>query len=134
METSGGMLSRVGEKVLGWVALAIIALLAIAIYRMPGETKVAIWESIWRTGVWVVIVAALPWGSRLIIGRIVEIGSNWAGFGLIAGLIALDIVAAVVLMTGWPSGGWTWAASLGALALAGTYNYLVTEYLAEMAG
>ena len=31
-------------------------------------------------------------------------------------------------------GGWFWFTACAALALAGTYNYLVTEYLSEMAG
>ena len=34
----------------------------------------------------------------------------------------------------YPNGGWFWFACLAALSLAGTYNYLVTEYLSEMAG
>jgi hypothetical protein len=37
-------------------------------------------------------------------------------------------------MTGWPASFWGWGAALAALAVAGTYNYLVTEYLAEMSG
>ena len=45
-----------------------------------------------------------------------------------------DLIAGRLLMQGWPSGGWGWTLSLAALALAGAYNYLVTEYLAEQTG
>ncbi len=130
----GGILGRLIEKVLGWIALAIVVLVGIAVYQMPGETKAAIWSGIWRSIVWVIIAAAVPWSATLLIRRILEISTNWAGIGLIAGLTLVDLIAGIVLMTAWPSGGWTWLAAIGALAVAGTYNFLVAEYLANTAG
>lgn len=132
--TGGGILGRLGEKMLTWVGLALLIFLGIAIWRMPAETKAAIWSGIWRSAVWVAIAAAAPWSAKLFIRRILEAGTNWTGVGLLAGLIAVDLVAALLLMTGWPAGLWSWLAALGVLAVAGTYNYLVTEYLSEMAG
>jgi L-asparagine transporter-like permease len=76
----------------------------------------------------------VPWSGKLCIGRILETGTNWAGAGLLAALLAVDLIAAALLMTGWPSSLWSWLAAIGALALAVTYNYLVTEYLSETAG
>jgi hypothetical protein len=136
METTGGggILGRLGEKVLGWVALGLLIFLGIAIWRAGPEWRAAMWSGIWRTTAWVVIAAALPWIARLFIRRIVEVGSNWAGVGLLAALLAINVIAGLLLMTGWPAGFWGWVAALAALAVAGTYNYLVTEYLAEMSG
>lgn len=134
METSDGILARLGEKTLGWIILGILVLLGYAIYRMPGETKAYIWSCVWRSVVWTLIVAAVPWSARLVIRRVAAVGSNWAGVGLLAALTAVDLIAAAILMTGWPAGFWPWAAALGALAAAVTYNYLVTEYLADTAG
>ena len=134
METRAGLLARLGEKTASWVILALVVFLGITIYQMPAETKAAIWSGIWRTNVWLLIVAAVPWSARLYITRVLEAGSNWAGVVLIASLVAVDILVAVLLMSAWPAGAWSWFACLGALAVAGTYNYLVTEYLAEMAG
>ena len=134
METQSGILARLGEKTASWVILALIVILGITIYQMPAETRAAIWSSIWRSVAWVAMVAAVPWSARLFIKRILEFGSNWAGVAMIGGLVVVDILAAVLLMTGWPAGAWGWLASLGALAVAGTYNYLVTEYLSEMVG
>lgn len=131
---SGGILFRLGEKVLGWIALALIVAAGIAIWQMPAETKSAILSGAWRSLVWLVIVAVLPWTARLFIGRVLEAGTNWAGLALIGGYVLADIIVGWVLMTGWPSGGWGWMAVLTALGIAGLYNYLVTEYLAEMAG
>jgi hypothetical protein len=84
--------------------------------------------------VWVVIVAAVPWSAKLFIRRILEAGTNWAAVGLLGGLMAVDVIAALLLMTGWPGSVWSWLAAIGVLAVVGTYNYLVTEYLSEMAG
>ena len=134
METSGGLLSRLGEKVIGWIILGLLIFLGIAIYRMPAETKAYIWSCIWRSVVWTLIAAAVPWAARFVMRRIMEVGSNWAGVGLLAALVLVDLIAGTLLLTGWPAGFWPWTAALGALAVAGTYNYLVTEYLADMTG
>lgn len=134
METSGGFLSRVAERTLGWVALGAVALGGIAIYQMPAETKAAIWSGMWRTVFWFVFAAALPWVGTFFIRRLMQTGSNWAGVAWIAGLVAADVLVGVILMTVWPTGGWAWLAVFGVLAVAGTYNYLVTEYLAENSG
>lgn len=134
METSQGMLGRLTEKVIGWVALALIVGLGIAIWQMPAESKAAVWSGVWRSAAWLGIAAVLPWSARFVIRRIIEIGSNWASFGLLVGFSAADVVAGVLLMTVWPGGGWAWFACVALLGVAGSYNYLVTEYLAEMNG
>ena len=133
METpGGGILGRLGEKVLGYIALGLLVAGGAALWRSP-ETAAAIWNGVWRTAVWLVIAAALPWITRLFVSRILEIGSNWAGVILLACLVLADAIAGVLLLSGWPS-GWGWVAALAALAVAGTYNYLVTEYLSQQAG
>lgn len=132
--TGGGILSRLGEKVLGWIALALVALGAVAVYQMPAETKTAIWNGAWRSFVWVVLAAVMPWIGKLFIRRVLAFGTNWAGVAWLGGLCAANLIAGVLLLTAWPSGGWGWFAAIGAMALAGTYNYLVTEYLADTSG
>lgn len=129
----GGILGRLGEKVLGWIALALVVCGAIAVWQMPGETKAAIWSAVWRTAVWFGLSAGWPWTAQLCIRRIAAAETNWAGVGLIAALTLGNVVLALLLMTGWPAGAWGWISALSALALAGTYNFLVTEYLAERA-
>lgn len=132
--SGGGMLSRIAERVLSWVALGLLVLLCVAIYQMPGATKAAVWSAIWRAVVWVLIVGIAPWIARLFIGRILTFSTNWAGALLLSGMILVDICAGYLLMTGWPSGGWSWFGVFAVLALAGTYNFLVAEYLAQEYG
>ncbi len=134
METSGGILGRLGEKVLGWIALALIIVVGVGVWRMGPEARGAILSGIWYTLVWIVIVAALPWLTRLFIGRLLEIGENWVGVVLIAVYTLIDLIVGVIFLGGLPVGGWGWVVALAALAVAGTYNYLVCEYLAEQAG
>lgn len=135
MEGAGtGLLGRVAERVLGWVALGLLILLGVAIYQTPADTKQAIWSAVWRSVVWLLIVTAVPWSARLFVRRLMELGTNWAGVALIAGFTLIDAVAGIMLMTAWPPGVWTWLAAVGVVGLAGSYNYLVAEYLAERCG
>ncbi len=130
----GGILSRLAEKALGWVVLGLLIALGVAIWQMGPDRRMAIWNATWRTALWIAIAATVPWITRFFVKRILEIGSNWAGVVLLAALTLVDAVAGLILLRGWPAGGWGWLAALAALALAGTYNYLVTEYLSEQTG
>ena len=62
-----------------------------------------------------------------------DVSASWAAFGRVGVLVLLDIIAGLVLKD-FPGGGWSWFFNLSALAVAGTYNYLVTEYLADQTG
>ncbi|MBN2447898.1 MAG: hypothetical protein JXO22_14290 [Phycisphaerae bacterium] len=135
METSGGgILGRVGERVLSWIALGLVALAVFGVIQMGPVARGAVLSAIWRTGLWLVIVAGLPWIGQLFIGRLLEVGTNWVGVILLAVLTLIDIIAGISLLTAWPVGFWTWFAMLAILAVAAVYNYLVAEYLAEQAG
>ncbi len=134
METTGdGILGRLGEKILGWIALGVLILIGVWIWYIGPEGRGNIWSWVWRCSTWLVIVAAVPWITRVFIARILDVSSNWAGLVLLAALIAVDAIAGVCLMERWPT-GWWWLAALATLAVAGTYNYLVAEYLSEQSG
>jgi FtsH-binding integral membrane protein len=134
MEGPRGIAGRLVEKILGWVALGLLVALGFAIYKLGPEGRQMVWNGIWRTLVWVVIAAALPWSARFFMRRVLEFGSNWAGFVLLALFLLVDIVVGLVLLQHWPTSGWGWVAGLAAVAIAGTYNFLVAEYLSEQAG
>ena len=129
----GGILGRLAEKALGWIVLGLLIACGVALWYYP-ETRAEVWNGIWRTVAWVAIAAGLPWISRVFIARLVAVGSNWVGVILIAALVAVDALAGLALLSDWPNSGWGWTAVIAALAAAGTYNYLVTEYLAEQVG
>ncbi len=134
MERTPGLLSRIAERVISWIALGLLLALAWAVYSMTPETRQAILAGIWRTIVWLIVAAAVPWSAKLYITRVLEAGSNWVSLALIVALTAVDALAGVLLLTDWPHGFWSWLAAITALACAAAYNYLVAEYLAETAG
>ena len=129
-----GLFSKLGDKILTVVAVALVGLGAYALYAMGQPGRAALWAGIWHTVAWLVIAAGLPWSAKTVIRRILAVGSNWAGIALIAGYTLVDLIAGRLLMGGWPGSGWSWLFALAALGVAGSYNYLVTEYLAEQAG
>ena len=101
METpSGGILARLGEKFLGWIGLALLILIGIAIWQMDPVVRTAIWQGIWRTILWVAIAAALPWSAKLYLRRVLGAGTNWASAGLLAVLALVDLGAGLLLLSG----------------------------------
>lgn len=98
MEGPRGIAGRLVEKILGWVALGLLVALGFAIYKLGPEGRQMVWNGIWRTLVWVVIAAALPWSARFFMRRVLEFGSNWAGFVLLALFLLVDIVVGLVLL------------------------------------
>ena len=119
---------------LGWLSLAAIVALGVAVWQMPAATKAAIWSGVWRTTFWVALAAVLPWVAQFFIRRVASAGTNWAGVALLAGLSVVNVLSGVLLMTAWPGGGWAWFGAISGLVVAGLYNFLVVEYLADMAG
>lgn len=129
-----GVLGRLGEKVIGWIALALLILLGYGVYRMGPDGRGAVLNATGNTIFWLVLVAALPWMARLGIKRLVEIGENWVGLVLIATFTLIDLIVGLVLLGGWPTGMWGWLVSIAVMGIAATYNYLVCEYIAERYG
>ena len=134
MEVRRGILGGVAERVLSGVAFVVVIAIAWSIYQMPAASKAAILGGIWYTVLWSLIAGALPWSAKLFITRILESGNNWVGVALIGGFTLFDCLLGMFFVGGLPSGGWLWFVACGAIAVVGTYNYLVTEYLADMAG
>lgn len=129
-----GFLSRVSERVVSWIALGLIVAAGVGLWQMGPDARGALFSGIWRSLAWLLIVAVVPWSARLYIRRVLDVGSNWAGAVLIAALTLADLVAGVLLLSAWPAGLWSWLVCIVLLAIAATYNFLVTEYLADQAG
>jgi hypothetical protein len=129
-----GFVSRVAERVVSFIALGLVVAAGIGLWQMGPEAREAWWGAIWRTLVWLGVAAALPWLAQLFIGRLLEVGENWVGIGLLGGLLAVEVLFGVLLLTAWPTSVWAWLAAIALLGVATAYNYLVAEYLAQRAG
>jgi hypothetical protein len=132
--TEGGMASRIVERLLSFLAIALVVALGVWVYRLGPDGRQAVWSAAWRGVVWLAIVAAAPWSGRVFIRRLLEMGSNWAPLAFLGVVLIADVMVGVLLLTAWPASAWGWLLALGALGVAGSYNYLVAAYLADEFG
>lgn len=122
--------SITGKVVAGIVALAVIAG-AISWWQMDVASRDALLNNTGKLLAWLGVVLLLPWVSFFVIGRIAKLESNAAG----AALIAVYTIAELVLLAwlfDWSitgPGAWTFFL-LGGL-LAGAYNLLTCDWIAE---
>lgn len=126
-------LKTVGGKVVsGIVALAVVAA-AISWWRMEPETRHMLLSGTGKILAWFFFVVAVPWAAFALVGRVARLGSNAAGGALV---LAITLVEAMVLawLFDWSiAGGTAWVFFLAATLLAGVYNLLACDWIAERA-
>jgi hypothetical protein len=122
--------SITGRIVTGLVALGVVAA-AISWWQMDESTRQMLVSGTGRIFAWLGVVLFWPWASFALIGWVARMESNAAG-GI---LIAIYSIAEIVLLA-WlfhwhmPNpAAWTFLL-LGGL-VAGVYNLLVCDWLAE---
>ncbi|MFH1746763.1 MAG: hypothetical protein ABIG44_06925 [Planctomycetota bacterium] len=135
MESSKlGFVGRLFEKVITWVVLAILLCVGFTLYKLGATGRQALMDALWKSTLWILVVAALPWSFQLFKARILEMGVNWVGLVVLGAFVLVDIIVGLILLGGAPPGLWPWLATLAVLGLATAYNFLVTEYISEQAG
>ena len=124
-------LKTVGGKIAtGVVALAVIAG-ALSWWQMEPATRHAIVSGTGKIAAWLGCVLLIPWASFFLIGRVARMDSNGAGAALVA---AITLVEAAVLawLFDWSIAGATaWVFYAAAVLLAGVYNLLACDWIAE---
>ena len=119
-----------GKIVSGLVSLAVVAG-GISLWRMDGVTRQTLLNNTGRIIAWFGIVLLVPWATFFVVGWAAKFESNLAG-----GLLVLAYTLIEAIMLGWlfhwslpgPT-AWTFFA-FGTL-LAGVYNLLACDWLAE---
>jgi hypothetical protein len=122
--------SITGRIVTGLVALGVVAA-AISWWQMDESTRQMLISGTGRIFAWLGVVLALPWASFAIIGWVARMDSNAAG-GLLVGLYSIAEIVLLAWLFNWHIQGpaaWTFLL-LGGL-VAGVYNLLVCDWLAE---
>jgi hypothetical protein len=122
--------SITGRIVTGLVALGVVAA-AISWWQMDESTRQMLVSGTGRIFAWLGVVLALPWTSFAIIGWVARMESNAAG-GLLVALYSLAEIILLAWLFHWhmPNpAAWTFLL-LGGL-VAGVYNLLVCDWLAE---
>lgn len=122
--------SATSKIVAGAVALAVVAG-GISWWRMDESTRQALLSGTGRIVSWLGVVLLLPWASFFLTTWVARRQSNAAGALLVA---AYTIVEAVLLgwLFGWEIPGATgWTFFVVGVLLAGVYNLLVCDWIAE---
>jgi hypothetical protein len=124
-------LKSVGGKIAtGVVALAVIAG-AVSWWQMEPATRHAIVSGAGKIAAWFGCVLLIPWASFSLIGRVARMDSNGAAAALV-GAITLVEAAVLAWLFGWSVGGATaWVFYAAAVLLAGVYNLLACDWIAE---
>jgi hypothetical protein len=122
--------SVTGKVVAGAIALAVVAG-GISWWRMDESTRQMLLSGTGRIISWLGIVLLLPWATFFLTTWIARRQSNAAGALLVA---AYTILEAVLLgwLFGWEVPGATaWTFFVVGVLLAGVYNLLVCDWIAE---
>jgi hypothetical protein len=122
--------SITGRIVTGLVALGVVAA-AVSWWQMDESTRQMLVSGTARILAWLGVVLAWPWASFAIIAWVARMESNAAG-GLLVGVYSLAEVILLAWLFNWHIPGpaaWTFLL-LGGL-VAGVYNLLVCDWLAE---
>jgi len=125
--------SVVGKLVTGAVVLAVFAA-GFAWYRMDEAERSALAGGAGRVVGWIVLVTAIPWAIFFLIQRIARLDSN-AASGVFILLLTLLEAAGLAWMFQFAihgSAGWTFFAV--GIVLAGVYNLLACDWIAERFG
>jgi uncharacterized membrane protein YbhN (UPF0104 family) len=124
-------LKSVGGKIAtGAISLAVVAA-GLAWYETDPETKHQILSVSGRLLGWAMLVLIVPWALFWLIAWVARRDSNPAGAALV---LSITAVQAIVLawMFGWSiHGATTWVLYVAAILIAGVYNVLSCDWIAE---
>ena len=124
-------LKTVGGKIVGGlVALAVVAS-AISWYQMEPATRTGILSGAGKIAAWFGVILFVPWASFFLIGRVARMESNGAGAALVLGITAVEAAVLAWLFDWSISGPTGWVFYAAAVLVAGVYNLLACDWIAE---
>ena len=124
-------LRTIGAKVVsGMVGLAVVAG-AISWWQMDASTKDMLLTGTGRIVSWLGLVLVIPWATFFLIGRVARLESNAAGGALVLAYTAAEAALLAWLFDWSIRGAMPWTFFMAAALLAGVYNLLTCDWLAE---
>ena len=124
-------LKTVGGKIVGGlVALAVVAS-AISWFQMEPATRTGILSGAGKIAAWFGVILFVPWASFFLIGRVARMESNGAGAALVLGITAVEAAVLAWLFDWSISGPTGWVFYAAAVLVAGVYNLLACDWIAE---
>jgi hypothetical protein len=126
-------LKSVGGKIVGGlVALAVVAS-AISWWQMEPATRQAILSGAGKIAAWFGVVLLTPWASFFLIARVARMEKNSAGAALVLGYTAIEAAVLAWLFDWSIAGATAWIFYTAAVLVAGVYNLLTCDWIAEKA-
>lgn len=127
-------LKTVGGKIVaGLVALAAIVS-GISWWQTDAATRQSILSGTGKIGGWLGVVLLVPWASFFVIARVAKMERNAAGAALVLGYTAIEAGVLAWLFDWSIAGGTAWVFYAAAVLLAGVYNLLTCDWIAEKVG
>ena len=133
-ETNVDFLKTVGGKVAGGAVVLAVGAAGLAWYETDPATKHAVLSDVGRIFGWTMLVLVLPWASVALVGWVAKRDSNAAGAALVAGMTALQAVVLAWLFHFAVHGPTIWTVYAAAVLVAGVYNLLACDWIAEKVG
>jgi hypothetical protein len=84
-----------------------------------------------KIGAWLGVVLLIPWASFFLIGRVARTERNSAGAALVLGMTAVEAAVLAWLFHWSIAGATAWVFYAAAVLLAGVYNLLACDWIAE---
>ena len=123
----------VGKVATGLIFLA-VGIAALAWWQATPEMRSTILNGTGKSIGWTIAVGVVPWAMFWLVGRVAQMQSNAAGACLIAALTAVEAVTLFWLFHFAPAGGAAWAILIAAILIAGVYNTIACDWIAEQVG
>ena len=129
------MWQAIGKYVGGRVLTAVLVISCAAgiiwFWKHPEQLQ-TIWQVIKYVLAWLGFAIVLPWALFFVPPWVMKKESNLAAGLMLAGYLALDVIAALLLAGGVRGHGTlTWIVLLLGFGAAGVYNFLVCDFQAE---
>jgi hypothetical protein len=125
------LLESVTSKIVAGVMGLGVVVGGITWWQTPPATRDAILTSLGHFLAWCGVVLVGPWAGVLLVGWVAKKDTNLAG-GLLVGGMTLAEAVLLAWLDGWHIGGAAaWVFFLMCVLVAGAYNLLICDWLAE---
>jgi hypothetical protein len=118
-------------KVISGIAGLVIVLAGISWWRMDPGTKQALLSGTGKIVSWFGIMLLLPWATFFVIGWVARTEKNAAGAALVLAYTVLEALLLAWLFEWRLPGATAWSFFAVGTLVAGVYNLLVCDWIAE---
>lgn len=126
------LLKTVGLRMATAGLLLGVVMAGIAWWRLDDDRQGAILSGLGRLLAWGTLVLASPWAGWPVVGWVARRQSNAAGAVLVIGLTLVEALLLAVLLGSRLTGGAAgWTAFAAAVVVAGLYNLLICDWIAD---